>query len=256
MRGGRPARLDRSARPLLEPVDEPADDERTASAGHQVAERVDAAGLVRGADLEHEVAVAQAGLQPVVREERHLDELARPEPAEAEPVVEQRRAEAERDGQVRRTDRRAEDAALRRRVQLVAGLGRPAGGDPGDAAGQFGQRRDELRATLDHRVEGDEERRGLRSDRGHDASLVDAVERDVARHLDGRRLVLGRGRDRHAPESTHDRGRADRRAPAQERAAGQVRGRRHRGREPPRRRDPAFRAAARAARTGRRAGPA
>ena len=50
---------------------------RLRDAGHEVAQGVDAARLVRGADLDHQVAVAERRLQPVVREDRHPHQLLR-----------------------------------------------------------------------------------------------------------------------------------------------------------------------------------
>ena len=76
--GGRGAAvLDGPARPLLEAMDQPAHDERSARAEHQVAQRVEAARLVGRADLEEQVAVGEVGLDPVVAEVGHPHELAR-----------------------------------------------------------------------------------------------------------------------------------------------------------------------------------
>ena len=117
---GRAAVLDGPAGSLLEAVDEPAHDERAARAEHQVAQGVEAARLVGRADLEQQVAVGELGLDPVVAEVGHPDQLARDAVGEPEPVVEQRRPEPDRDRQVGRSDRRPEDPALGRREERIA----------------------------------------------------------------------------------------------------------------------------------------
>ena len=107
---------------------------RSPRARHQVAQGVEAAGLVGGADLDHQVAVTEGRLEPIVGKGWHPRELDRLLVGEAEPPVEQRGPEADRDGQVRRPDAGAQDAALGWRVERVAGSGRPAAGQLSERA--------------------------------------------------------------------------------------------------------------------------
>ena len=140
-----------------------------------VAQRMDVGVLRVRAELQHQVAVAEVGLERVVREFGHPFELARLQRLQPRAVVEERRAERHRDRQVVRLDLRPEDAGIGRRQLRVALRHGAAVHQEGDPLRQCLEQRLEFRRAVGDDVEGGDDAGG-RSGRHH-ACLMDPVER-------------------------------------------------------------------------------
>ena len=159
-----------------EPVDPPHRLHAAAGVPGDVAQRVQhGVGAARG-QLQAQVAAALGRVQVVVGERGHRGQPGRLARGQPVAVVEQRGADADRDGQAVRDHGRPEHPGVRRRrADALRRRGAARGQEPGpvgDGAQQVGQ--------LAAAVRGDVERHheGLPLRLVHDARLVDAVERD------------------------------------------------------------------------------
>jgi hypothetical protein len=154
-----------------------------------VAQRVQDGVLAVGADLQGQVAVTLGRLQVVVGEGLHRGQAAGLGLSEGVAVVEQGRADADRDGEAVCRDVRAEAAVVGGRGADAEVGGGAAGGEEAGAAGDRLQQVDQFAAAVGDDIEGDEG--GGRGGRGDDAGLVGAVERDLTGVLRLRRGLGG-----------------------------------------------------------------
>ena len=137
--------------------------------------------------------MGELGVEPVVGQERHLHQLFRLPVGQAEPVVEQRGADAEHHRQIIRWRFLAEDARVDRRVGRSALLGWATGHQAADLVGQLGQRVSQLLSAVGDDGEGGHQ--SLRGDGdGGDTRLVRSLERHISRRrrAGGGRAVLRR----------------------------------------------------------------
>ena len=105
----------------------------------------------------------------VIRERRHVGQVSRAAVGQPIPAIEQRGADTDRDRQVRRTDARPQDAALRRRDWR--------GVDQGPCADRQVAEQDTQGTTVpSEHVECGHDGSGLRDGRSVDAGLVRPVE--------------------------------------------------------------------------------
>jgi hypothetical protein len=100
----------------LERIQRPPWRERTRHHPHQLARRVHDRVALAGADLHQQVAVGPAGVEAIERERAHRGQVARLLRCQPVAVIEQRRAERERDRQRIGRGVASEDAGVRRRV--------------------------------------------------------------------------------------------------------------------------------------------
>ena len=164
-----------------EAVEHPAQHQGAAGAAHELAQREEHRVGVLGLDAQQQVAVAALGVQAVVRARKGMvDQLARAARGEPVALVEQRRADADDDGEVVRRRVRPEQAGVGRRVGGVARLGRPALHEAGDLVRELAHQLGQLGAVArEHGERGHQPRRGRRLER--DAGLVGAGEGHEAR---------------------------------------------------------------------------
>jgi hypothetical protein len=145
---------------------------------HELAKGVQEHVRLVGREGEQQVPVGLSRVEAVVGQVRHPDQLLGPAVGQPEAVVEQRRPDAEGDGQAVGPPVRAEDAGLGRRVGGVAPLRRVALHQGAGRVGEVAQAPGQAGPILADQVEGGQQAEVGR--RGVDAGLVRAEEQRLS----------------------------------------------------------------------------